>query len=65
MPVPKKNHSRTRQNQRRANWKGKLATLTKCTNCGAMHRPHNLCEECGFYNGRQYREVAAQANTEE
>jgi len=58
MAVPKKNHSHQRQHKRRANWKGQLATIVSCKNCGADHRPHHVCEACGYYNGRQYKEVA-------
>lgn len=59
MAVPKKNHSKARQNKRRANWKAKLVALTTCTNCNAPHKPHNVCKECGYYNGRQYIQVEA------
>ncbi len=61
MPVPKKNHSHQRQQTRRANWKGVLPTLVDCKNCGAKHRPHNLCESCGYYDGRKVKEVALAA----
>jgi large subunit ribosomal protein L32 len=57
MAVPKKNQSSQRQNTRRANWKGKLVGLTACKNCGAYHKPHNICQECGYYNGKQYVKV--------
>lgn len=59
MPVPKKNHSKQRQNQRRANWKAHSISLVKCPNCSATKRPHHLCTECGYYNGRKIIEVAA------
>ena len=59
MAVPKKNHSHQRQQKRRANWKGKLPEIVACNNCGAMHRPHNICDACGYYNGKQYKKVAA------
>lgn len=59
MAVPKKNHSHQRQHKRRANWKGKLVNLANCSNCGAAHKPHNVCDACGYYNGRQYKKVEA------
>lgn len=58
MPVPKKNHSHQRQQQRRANWKGTAIQLAACSNCGAQKRPHHVCDACGFYNGRKIKEVA-------
>ena len=24
-------------------------TLAKCSNCGAFHKYHNACPECGYY----------------
>jgi large subunit ribosomal protein L32 len=58
MAVPKKNHSRQRQNKRRANWKGSLPNIIECTNCGAKHLAHNICSSCGYYSGKKYVEVA-------
>ena len=26
--------------------------LVACSNCEAKHRPHHMCQACGFYNGR-------------
>lgn len=65
MAVPKKNHSHQRQHKRRANWKGKLVNLANCQNCGALHKPHQICPECGFYNGRQYKSTEQQSETTE
>jgi large subunit ribosomal protein L32 len=59
MPVPKKNQSRQRQNTRRANWKGKVVALVACNNCGAQKKPHHVCRECGYYNGKQFIKVSA------
>jgi large subunit ribosomal protein L32 len=61
MAVPKKNQSNQRTRTRRANWKGSLQTLAKCPNCGATHRPHNICGECGYYNGKQYVQTTTEA----
>ena len=58
MAVPKKNHSNQRTRKRRANWKGKLVALAKCSNCGENHKPHNVCPSCGYYNGKQYVQTA-------
>ena len=27
--------------------------LEECPNCGELKRPHNLCNACGHYNGRE------------
>lgn len=61
MAVPKKNHSNQRTRTRRANWKGSLQALAKCSNCGETHRPHNICASCGYYNGKQFVQTAEAA----
>ncbi|HEY3378336.1 MAG TPA: 50S ribosomal protein L32 [Armatimonadota bacterium] len=55
MPNPKRRHSCTRRDKRRANWKLTLPTLVKCDNpaCEGVHMPHHVCPTCGTYNGRQ------------
>ncbi len=35
--------------------------MAVCKNCGAMHRPHHMCLNCGFYNGRVVIDLAAKA----
>ncbi len=54
MAHPKRRASKSRRNKRRTH-KRKLEDiqLKKCTNCGALHRFHHVCTECGFYRGRQ------------
>jgi len=52
MPVPKKRHSNTRSQMRRANWKLKKVTFSLCPQCGAPILPHHACKKCGSYNGR-------------
>ena len=52
MPNPKKKHSQSRRNMRRAaNWKIEAVNLNKCPQCGAAKMPHRICPSCGFYNG--------------
>lgn len=52
MANPKKKHTRMRRDMRRAsNWKIKHLHLSKCSHCGAANISHQICPECGFYNG--------------
>lgn len=52
MPNPKKKHSPSRRNMRRAaNWKIEAMNLSKCPQCGAPKMSHRVCPSCGFYNG--------------
>lgn len=53
MPVPKKRHSNTRTNRRRANWKVKPLNYGKCPSCQEPILPHHACTACGYYEGRQ------------
>lgn len=55
MPNPKRKHTRSRRNSRRAqNWRLQRAAMSPCSNpeCGRLRRPHAVCPHCGFYNGR-------------
>lgn len=51
MALPKRRHSKTRRDKRRANWKTAAPTINKCPHCGAARRPHRICPnpECGHY----------------
>jgi large subunit ribosomal protein L32 len=52
MANPKKKHTRMRRNMRRAgNWRIQAPVLSKCSHCGKPMVPHQVCRECGFYNG--------------
>jgi large subunit ribosomal protein L32 len=31
----------------------KVEAFGECSNCGELKRPHNLCNHCGHYNGRE------------
>ena len=53
-------HTRAHTKNRRSHHALKAATLTVCKNCGAEHRPHHMCLECGFYKGRQVMDPAGQ-----
>lgn len=39
--------------------------MAVCSNCGAYHRPHHMCLECGFYNGRQVLDLQAEKEKRE
>jgi large subunit ribosomal protein L32 len=52
MPNPKKKHSPSRRDSRRAaNWRVSAANSSKCPQCGAAKLAHRVCPSCGFYNG--------------
>ncbi len=53
MPNPKRKHTRSRRDSRRAsNWKLELGQQSRCEHCGAARLPHRVCPSCGFYSGK-------------
>jgi len=59
VPLPKRRHSVSRQNKRRANWKVKAQNLIPCPDCRALKLPHQACPACGNYAGRSVVEIKA------
>jgi large subunit ribosomal protein L32 len=57
MPNPKRRHSTSRQNKRRANWKLSAPKLVICPQCKQPKLPHFLCDNCGYYNGVEIIDV--------
>ncbi len=53
MPNPKRRHSKSRRNMRRAHDFLTTPSLSKCTHCGAATMPHRVCAGCGHYKGKQ------------
>ncbi len=50
-PLPKRKHSRSRRNRRRAHDSLTLKHLVRCENCGEYHVSHRVCGKCGTYRG--------------
>ncbi len=53
MANPKRRHSKSRRDKRRANWKISLPDLSFCPQCKEPKLPHHVCLHCGFYNGKE------------
>lgn len=58
-------HTRAHTKNRRSHHGLKAPMLSVCKNCGANQRPHHMCLECGFYNGRQVIDLAAKKEARE
>jgi large subunit ribosomal protein L32 len=57
MPNPKRRHSKSRRDKRRANWKINSFNLSKCPKCNQPKLPHHVCLNCGYYEDRVVIEV--------
>jgi large subunit ribosomal protein L32 len=53
MPLPKRRHSSTRRDKRRANDAITLPAASFCSNCNEPKAPHRICPSCGYYKGRE------------
>jgi len=52
MANPKRRHSNTRTNLRRAHDALKPVCTALCSNCGAPRLSHRVCAKCGYYRGK-------------
>jgi len=59
MAVPKKKVSKSRRNMRRAHDSLSASVYNECPNCGELKRPHHVCSECGYYDGREVVDAEA------
>ncbi|MGX7347478.1 50S ribosomal protein L32 [Aerococcus vaginalis] len=62
MAVPKRKTSKQRKRLRRTHKKLTVPGMVQCSNCGEYVKPHHVCANCGFYDGR---DVFADKNAEE
>lgn len=60
MAVPKRRHSKARTRTRRSTWTLQVPGYTACPQCREPRRPHHVCENCGFYDGRTAIAVATE-----
>jgi large subunit ribosomal protein L32 len=65
MAVPKQRQTKSRRNRRRANLFLKRPSLVKCPKCGKMKRPNTVCQNCGYYKGKQIIDVLKDLNKKE
>ncbi len=53
MALPKTRYSHARQGERRAHLAIKLPRLVECSQCRQLRLPHTICQNCGYYDGRE------------
>ncbi|UCH33516.1 MAG: 50S ribosomal protein L32 [Armatimonadota bacterium] len=52
MALPKRKISKSRRDNRRANWKLTPPNFSRCPQCHEYRMPHQACPSCGYYSGR-------------
>lgn len=50
---PKNKHSKARRDSHRANWRMTAPNMVRCSNCGSLMLPHQVCRTCGYYNKKK------------
>lgn len=65
MAVPKKRHTKSRRNKRRAHLYLKPPSLSKCSKCGKPKIPHQVCFFCGSYKNREIIDVFSKLSKKE
>ena len=53
VPLPKRKLSKGRRDRRRAHDALTPVALMQCSNCGEMRPLHQVCPNCGHYQGRE------------
>ena len=53
MAVPKRRWSKQRSRTMRATWKLGNPAVAKCKQCGEPVKPHRVCNDCGYYDGKE------------
>lgn len=53
-------HTRAHTRNRRSHHALQAATLATCEHCGKARRPHHMCLNCGYYNGKQVMDLEAE-----
>ncbi|TKJ33897.1 50S ribosomal protein L32 [bacterium (candidate division B38) B3_B38] len=57
MANPKRRHSKSRRDKRRARLSLTSPSLSECPQCHETKLPHRVCPHCGYYKGVEAIEV--------
>lgn len=53
MAVPKRRTSKRKKRARNTHKTAPKIVLQACPKCGEKKRPHHVCENCGYYDGKK------------
>ena len=62
MAVPKRRVSKMKKGLRRSHLALNVPGMVTCSNCGELKLSHRVCPECGYYNGKQVKEIKQKEN---
>lgn len=63
--VPQRRTSKTRKRLRRTHYKLETPGMMICPNCGEMKLAHIVCKACGYYDGKQVKEIKVREEEQE
>ena len=58
-------HTRSHTANRRSHHGLTSPEIVVCKNCGGHHRPHHMCLNCGFYNGKMVLDLVTKKKDRE
>lgn len=63
--VVRMKHTKGKRNRVRSHHALKPEKFAKCAHCAQLKLPHQICENCGYYGGRQVIDVLAKLDKKE
>jgi large subunit ribosomal protein L32 len=64
MGVPKKRRSSSEKAKHRGYLKLARVTISECSHCHQPKLPHRVCDNCGYYDGKEVMALAAKDGSE-
>lgn len=55
--TPTRHHTKSRRNKGRSHFALKQTNLQRCPKCGSYLLPHRVCQNCGYYAGKEVVDV--------
>jgi large subunit ribosomal protein L32 len=65
MAVPKRRRTSSAAAQRRMHLFIAPVALASCKKCGKKYRPHTICQQCGYYKGKEFINILSRLSKKE